>query len=132
MNVKIDPAVALAALRIRAARMRDEGLSTVGEHSGATWAIDALEALLCHTGACAVAEPTSRLQGLIADSTPVFEEIADCCETVSKSIRALNVLTGAEADPLKCVPHLQTAMRAFQELDKLAPRLEAIVGRYND
>lgn len=73
----------------------------------------------------------SKLEALIKDSTPVFEEIADTCETVSKAIRALNVLTGAEADPEKCVPHLQTAMRAFSNMTALGKRLEVIVKKHN-
>ena len=37
---------AIQQIRARADRMREQGLSTQGEHAGATWAIDALEQLL--------------------------------------------------------------------------------------
>jgi len=72
----------------------------------------------------------SRLNALIAETSPIFEEIADSCETISRSIRALNVLTSAGADPEKCIPHLQTTMAAFAALSALGPRFEAIVDKH--
>lgn len=79
-----------------------------------------------------MSDTKARLDALVAESMPVFEELADSCETVARSIRCVMLLMSANVDAEQIAPHTQTALAALRSIVALRPRLAAIVSKHRD
>ena len=75
-------------------------------------------------------DAVSRLEAMLKDVMPLLEEMADCCETVSRSARAINTLGSAHASPVALIPHLQTCNAGIVALATLMPRMQAFIEKW--
>lgn len=70
------------------------------------------------------------LKALMNDTTPLFEEMADSLDAVSRTLRALVLLHNANVDPEKMVPYLESGMRLFADLPEMGKRLEILLAKH--
>lgn len=56
------------------------------------------------------------------------DEFADTADTIARAMSAVRVLMGAKVGPGAAIPHLETAMKAAAQYEKLYARFKEIVG----
>lgn len=66
-------------------------------------------------------------RALMADSAPVFEELADTFEASARALRAINILSSANAPLESMIPHMNTGILVFREFPRLSARLDALL-----
>lgn len=74
--------------------------------------------------------PLERSRAMLDEGAPLWEEYADLCEAIARSMRAVVVLRSAGA-VMETLPHLLTGLKLIREKAALETRFAALNEKYD-